>query len=230
MGSEMCIRDRQKIADEYIKMTKDPKTLVILRASHPLFKNADPFQMLLDEIGPFEGNEYSDSFEEIIEYSFEQNENKSKTITRWEGSIDIDTQTGLVNRIFAKRNESEIVLWNRDRGFLYGDMQYKEYVFVVLIKLHQKFPKEIKAESYAEIFRKLRRTTLLNKYPPIAIASNRSPASAVVDEGRAITLRMREASKKRQAFLNEGMLGHDAAVAKFLTNKNKRTRRNTRKT
>ena len=40
-----------------------------------------------------------------------------------------------------------------------------------------------------------------------------------VDEGRAITLRMREASKRREAFLNEGMLGHNAAVAKFLTKK-----------
>ena len=192
--------------------------------------------MLLDEIGPFEAYDYADEDEDgnadVIEYGFLQKENSRKKVVPWNGSVDIDTRTGLVKSVFAMRNKGpnkELVIWDRDRGFQYGQMKYKEYVFVVLIKLHQKFPQEITADSYSELFRKLRRTSLLEKYPPIAIAPNRSHATVAVDEARAVTLRMREESKQREAFLNEGMLGHDAAVAKFLTNKNKRTRRSIRK-
>lgn len=78
-------------------------------------------------------------------------------------------------------------------------------------------------KDFAELMRNSERRQYPNKPPkaaPATAAAAKTPSS--LNEGAVITLAMRADIKRREAFLNEGMLGHNAAVAKHLTKKSSR--------
>lgn len=82
-------------------------------------------------------------------------------------------------------------------------------------------------KDFAELMKQTIRVQYSNKPPKTPRVTQATRAAvdqteSAYDEGRAITMSMRAASKKRDAFLNEGMLGHKAAVNTFLSKKGTR--------